>query len=389
MRLMEDETGRAAVWEEPSFDAISIKEYPVPDVEPDSVLARVVGCGICGTDVHITRGRLPSPFPIILGHEWAGQVEELGDDVETDTLGKPLEEGDYISSATGECGECFYCKETPARPNLCDDLFLFGIMPETCDEPPHFIGAYAEYAYIDGRLPVFKLPDDFTEEECVMAEPIDVAAHVWSKAVAGGTDVNYAAEGADESKSLVVQGVGPIGMSIVTTALVNGVYNIIAVDRIEERLEKAEKLGVPHAINLEEFDSFENCAEYVRDLTHGGVGADLGVEATGEPEAFEQIFDYLRRGATLVEMGHYADAGDAEVNPSLDFCNKEINLFGSWAHHRHDFKRAISIMERAKKLNIPFGDIVSDEIGLDEIVEGLKRHEEHESPGKIVVNPRR
>lgn len=384
---MQKETGRAAVWERASFDAINIKEYPIPEVEDDAVLAKVTGCGICGTDVHITYGRLPSPFPIILGHEWFGQVEELGNEVETDTLGKPLDRGDYISSATGECGECFYCKEVPARPNLCDNLFLFGIMPETCDKPPHFIGAFAEYAYIDGRLPVFKLPEGLTDEERVMAEPIDVAAHVWSKAVAGGTDVAYGAEGVDETKTLLLQGVGPIGMSILTTALVNGVYKIIAVDRIEERLEKAKKLGAAHTVNLEEFDSFEDCAKYVRDLTPRQVGADIGIEATGEPEAFGQIFDYLRRGSTLVEMGHYADAGDIEVNPSLDFCNKEINVFGSWAHHRHDFKRAIDIMNRAKEMGIPFGDIVSDEIGLDDIVDGLKRHEEHESPGKIVVNP--
>lgn len=384
---MEKNTGKAAVWEEASFDAVNIKEYPVPEVEEDAVLAEVGGCGICGTDVHITRGRLPSPFPIILGHEWFGQVHELGDKVDTDTLGKPLEEGDYISSATGECGECFYCKELPARPNLCDDLFLFGIMPETCDEPPHFIGAFADYAYLDERLPIFKLPDDLSEKEMVMAEPIDVAAHVWSKAVAGGTDVNYGAEGADETKTLLLQGVGPIGMSILTVALVNGVYDVIAVDKIEERLEKAKRLGAAHTVNLTEFDSFEDCAKYVRDLTHRGVGADIGVEATGEPEAFEQIFDYLRRGATLVEMGHYADAGDATVNPSLDFCNKEINLFGSWAHHRHDFKRAIPIMERAKEIGIPFGDIVSDQIPLKDIVDGMKRHEEHESPGKIMVKP--
>jgi len=384
---MESETGKAAVWDEPSFDAVEIKDYPIPDVKKGDVLAKVTGCGICGTDVEITRGNLPSPFPIVLGHEWFGQVEELGEGVEEDTLGKPLEKGDYITAATGECGECYYCKEVPARPNLCDSLFLHGIMPETSDDWPHFIGAFAQYSYVSKELPIFKLPDGLTDQERLMAEPIDVAAHVWSKAVAGATDANYAAEGMDESKWILIQGAGPIGLSILTTSLVNGGYKTIVVDPIQERLDKAEELGAMHTVNLDEFDSFDDCAEYVKDLTHRGVGADIGIEATGEPKAFEQIFDYLRRGSTLVEMGHYADAGDSTINPSLDLCNKEINLFGSWAHHRHDFKRAIDIMKRAKQLDIPFGEIVPDRIPLDEVVQGLKDHRDHVKPGKIMVDP--
>jgi D-arabinose 1-dehydrogenase-like Zn-dependent alcohol dehydrogenase len=105
------------------------EDFPVQEPEKGAVLEEVGMCGVCGTDMHISKGRLPMPFPTILGHEWWGRVKALGEGVNTDWVGKPLKEGDYITTAVGSCGKCWYCRNLPGRPNLCEKMSVIGIWP--------------------------------------------------------------------------------------------------------------------------------------------------------------------------------------------------------------------------------------------------------------------
>jgi len=122
-------------------------------------------------------------------------------------------------------------------------------------------------------------------------------------------------------------------------------------------------------------------------LTGQPVGADVVIEATGEPPAFVESFKHVRRGGVFVEMGHYTDTGDGTVNPHHDFTNKEISCFGMWAHTKYDMKTDLAIMAKAKDIGIPFGDIIAKKAGLDETPEMLKLHEARSVPGKIAVMP--
>jgi L-iditol 2-dehydrogenase len=183
---------------------------------------------------------------------------------------------------------------------------------------------------------------------------------------------------------------GPIGMSILVTALVYGIGNFIVIDLIQNRLEQAKhlvgNLAVIHTINSKEVNTLEKRVQMVRELTNG-IGADVVIEAAGEPPAFEEAIKHVRRGGTLVEMGHYSDTGDATINPHKDICNKDIQLFGMWAHSSYDMKTAIAVMQRAKMLGIPFGDIIVKEAKLGDTVEMLKLHERRAVPGKIGIVP--
>jgi L-iditol 2-dehydrogenase len=365
------------------FENYEVKSFPVPEPGDDAVVAKVEMCGICGTDVHITRGRLAMPFPTMLGHEWYGKVVALGKNVKADYLGKPLKEGDPITTAVGSCGKCWFCKNTP-RKNLCEHMAMIGIWPEPTDKRPYFYGAYSECVYVEPNIPVFKFDPGYTPEEMTMAEPMDVAARVWKRALSASTCASFVGEGVDVSRSVVILGSGPIGMSILVTALVYGMSNIIVIDPIQERLDKAKRLGAAHIINPKEVDSMEKREELVKDLT-SGVGADVVIEATGEPPAFVEAFKLVRRGGTFVEMGHFTDTGDAVVNPHRDFCNKDIQVFGTWAHTSYDMRTALAVMAKAKALGIPFGDIVAEKGSLDEVPRMVERHEARVAPGKIAL----
>ena len=265
-------------------------------------------------------------------------------------------------------------------------MALVGIWPEPVDKPPWFYGAYSEYVYIEPNIPTFKIPDGFTPEEMVMAEPIDVAARVWTRALAASTCASFVGEGVNVTQTVAILGSGPIGMSILVTALVHGMGNIIMIDPIQERLDKAKVLGAAHTINPKEVSTMEEREKLVKELT-GGIGADVVIEATGEPPAFVEAFRLVRRGGTFVEMGNCTDTGDATVNQHRDFVHKDIQVFGSWAHTSYDMKMAMAIMVRAKAMGIPFGKIVSEKAKIDQTPKMVERHEARVSPGKIVVAP--
>lgn len=375
-----------------SPDYLEVQEFPVPEPADDAIVARVKMCGVCGTDTHVVYGRLKLPLPTILGHEWFGVVEKLGSNVKTDFTGKPLNEGDYIATCGGACGKCWFCKNTPGRTNLCDSLYIVGLWPTPCDQPPHLFGGFAEYVYVDTtKLPVFKFPPGLSENEMVLVEPMAVATRTWKRAIAGSTCASYAAEGWEASQTIAIQGLGPIGQCHVTTALVHGVDRLILIDLMKDRLEEGKKLADAVGaetllINLKEVPNVEDRVKMVKDFTYG-VGADIVIEATGAPPAFAEAFKLVRRGGTIVEMGHFTDTGSIQVNPHIDLCNKDVQVFGSWAYPGFEYKTAIAVMAKAKKVGIPFGNILKEVNPLEELPNSIRRQEEKKVPGKIAIKP--
>jgi len=378
--------GKAIILEEIGMDKFKPARYDMYDPEEGCITAKIAMCGICGTDVHVAHGRLEMPLPAMLGHEWCGTVTALGKNVSTDYVGNPLKVGDYVTSAVGRCGHCWFCRNTP-RENLCENISLIGLWGTPAPVPKHFYGAYSEMVYLEPQVPVFKFPEGLTIEEMCMAEPMMVATRVWKRAMAAGQNCQFDGEGVDVSQHLVILGSGPIGMSILVVALVHGMKSIVVIDPIEERLEVAKKLGAMATINPKEVDTIEKRVERVKELTGQPVGADVVIEATGEPPAFVEAFKHVRRGGTFVEMGHYTDTGDGTVNPHHDFTNKDIQCFGMWAHTKYDMKTDLAIMAKAKDIGIPFGDIIAKKAGIDETPEMLKLHEDRKVPGKIGVSP--
>lgn len=371
-----------------SPDYLEWRDYPEPKADKGAIVAESALCGVCGTDTHMVYGRLPVPMPHILGHEWIGTVKELGEGVETDFTGKPLKEGDYIGVCLAKCGECWFCKNVPGRESLCMSMDVIGISQHSCDEPPHLFGGFAEQLYIGSHFPVFKFPEGvFTEKEMVLVEPMAVATRAFKRAQSGGTDCAYAGEGVDPSQTIVIQGAGPIGQCHTVTANVYGMNNIIVIDSIPSRLEQAKKLGATHTIDMNDYPTTDDRVEAVLDLTYG-VGADVVMEATGVPAAFSESFKLVRRGGTVVEMGHFTNTGETSVNPHVDFCNKEVNCFGDWGYSRFEYRTAIAVMEKAKKIGVPIEIICAEVAPLSDLPNQILRQEKKLAPGKIAIDCR-
>jgi len=217
---------------------MEITEYPLPELAPGEILVRVSLANICGSDLHIWRGEVPwRTFPAILGHEMAAKVYQLGEGVSTDSLGQPLAVGDrVVYQYFYPCERCWACLSgnRAACPNRHSRW-----MSTPSDQHPHFMGAYAQYYHLTPRQPVFKVPDELTDEEVA---PLNCAL---SQVLYGlhQTRITY-------GDTVVIQGAGGLGIYATAVARETGATSIIVIDGIEERLKLAQEFGADHLINI-------------------------------------------------------------------------------------------------------------------------------------------
>jgi len=274
---------KAAVVFETGGD-FSIEQLEISDPNDDEVLVRIVGAGICGTDLGALHGHLPiPPPPSVFGHEGAGIVEKVGARV---TKVKP---GDHVVLAWDYCGACTACKS--GKELYCLNFFLHnfhGARPDDTttlrkgDQVIHgcFLGqsSFADFALANERN-VVKVRDDI---------PLEILAPMGCGVMTGaGAVMNtlHPRPGA----SIAVFGVGPVGMSAVLAALVVGCTTIIAVDINPDRLEAAKEFGATHTVNAGE----EDPVEAILDTTGGG--AEFSLECVGNPKVLRQAVDVLPR----------------------------------------------------------------------------------------------
>jgi D-arabinose 1-dehydrogenase-like Zn-dependent alcohol dehydrogenase len=159
-------TSRAAVMVA-AKEPLEIWEYPLPVVEKGAILVKVLCCTICGSDLHTWLGRRQGPCPAILGHEIVGEIVELGEGATRDSVDRLLGIGDRITwTIMDNCGKCFYCREKGLMMK-CLHLKKYG--HDSCANPPHLQGGFAEYCYISPGTCVIKIPDNLTNEEVAPA----------------------------------------------------------------------------------------------------------------------------------------------------------------------------------------------------------------------------
>jgi L-iditol 2-dehydrogenase len=374
---------RAAILEE--VGRLEVEDFPRPEVGAKSLLMRVELCGICGTDIHLYHGRLRVPLPIIPGHEFVGRVEEIDDEARgLEVLGNPLSEGELITVVPGTsafCGTCYYCRFIPQRPTLCQNRRVLGVNM-SCREPPHLYGGWSEHLYVDaGHWWVYKVPEGMPPEVAVLTEPMAVSTRALERAFEPGFPTS--GEGFGLGSTVVVQGVGPIGLLVVATARLMGARLIIAIDGIERRLRMAERMGADHTIDMRAYRTSEDRVAEVERLT-GNVGADVVVECAGAPAAFPEGIRMTRRGGRLVEVGHFTDPGGVEIRPHL-ICWKDIDILGCWAYPPAQFKKALEALEMGMD-TLPLGELVTDRFSVDKAPEALSYAERREGL-KVAITP--
>jgi len=271
-------TMQALVVLEPS--RMEIREVPVPVPGPNEVLARVRAVSICGTDVHLIRGDYPGfwppGFPFIPGHEWAGEIVELGPGVEL--YGWKV--GDRVAGTSHDaCGVCQKCVE--GRYNLCENYGKPGLHKQY----GHSVqGADATYV-VQGVKTIFPLPDGLSFDEGAVIDPASIALHVANRGLVAPGD------------TVAITGAGAIGLLGGDAALIRGAARVILIERNPGRLAKAAAMGF-ETVDANAGDPVAT----VRAMT-GGFGADVVLECAGVPITVQWALGMLRRGGRCAAVG--------------------------------------------------------------------------------------
>ncbi|MFW5418376.1 zinc-dependent alcohol dehydrogenase family protein [Nocardiopsis sp. CNT-189] len=277
---------RAAIITEPG--SITVGERPDPAPAADGVVVRVGACGICGTDLHIADGEFPpSPYPLVPGHEFAGEVVAVGEQAPGG-----LRPGDRVAvDPSLYCGHCSYCRA--GRGNLCAG---WGAIGDTVD------GAFAEYVAVPA-VNCHRMPDTMTMRQGALVEPLSCAVHGVRRI------------GVQAGERFLVVGAGTMGLLLQQLLQRSGAY-VTVVDRNTDRLAVAAGLGADAtAADTAELD---------------GGAFDAAVDVTGAPAAIEAAFGALRRGGRLLVFGVAADDARVSLSPFRIY-NDEITVVGSMA----------------------------------------------------------
>jgi L-iditol 2-dehydrogenase len=282
------------------YRRLVVEELPQPVPQAGEVLVRVRACGICGSDVHGMDGstgrRIP---PIVMGHEAAGEIAELGADV------AGWKAGDRVTfDSTVSCGHCWHCRR--GEVNLCENRQVLGV---SCREYRRQ-GAFAEYVAVPARI-VYGLPDQISFEQGAMVETVSVAVHAVKRARLPA------------KASAAVVGAGMVGSLVIQALRAAGCDPIIAVDLSEERLTLARRLGATHAFK----GDGPNLLQGIRTLTEGR-GVDAAFEAAGVGPAVDAAIGCVRKGGSVTLIGNAAPRVDL---PLQTVVTREISLLGSCA----------------------------------------------------------
>ena len=289
---------KALVLEE--YNNLVYKEVPEPPIGPEDVLIRVKACAICGSDVHGMDGstgrRIP---PVIMGHEAAGVIAEVGANVAGWQKGDPV-----TFDSTIHCGKCYFCRR--GLTNLCDNRRVLGV---SCDEYRRN-GAFVEYIAVPQHI-LYRLPAGLSFEQAAMVEPLSVAFHAVERTPISLND------------TAVVVGAGMIGSLVIQALRVAGCGHIIAVDINEARLELARKLGADEALNSDSVGAVDRVLKCT-----ANHGADVAFEVVGITPTLQLSIECLRKGGALTLVGNVAPTAEL---PLQSVVTRELTLNGSCA----------------------------------------------------------
>ena len=331
---------------------LQVEPVAVPTIAKGDILVRVRVALTCGTDVKVFRrgyhARMIVP-PAVFGHELAGDVVALGEGVTRFSIGQRV-----VAANSAPCGECYFCRR--GLENLCEDLLFNN-------------GAYAEYIRIPARIVernTYEVPRDVSYQDAALVEPL--------ACVLRGLEET----GLRAGDTLAIIGLGPIGLMFVRLAKVYGA-RVIAIGRRKTQLRRAEAAGADELISTEQIS---RPAVTVRSLTQGR-GADVAIEAVGNPETWHWAVDMVRRGGTVNFFGGCPNESKVSLDTAL-LHYSEITCKASFHHTPAHIRKALDVISNG---DICARDFVNREEPLANLLEVMRHLMSHNGHLKTAILP--
>jgi L-iditol 2-dehydrogenase len=329
---------------------VELKDVSTPRIGPMEILVRMRVCGICGTDLEKVHGEHITPP--VLGHEVAGEVEQVGEKVQGVDRGGRVIIHHHIS-----CYSCFYCKN--GLETLCEAF------PASNFEPCGFAECFRVPETLVRGGTVYNLPDSMSYEEGSQVEPTACCIRALRKAQI------------KPGSSVAVFGVGPAGLTHVQLLKSYGASQIFAIDVIEHRRELAAKFGATRT-----FDPLkENIAEALASHTDCR-GVDVAIVATGNPRAIEQAADSVRKGGQVVLFGAPARGTLLSLDVSRFFL-RELSFQSSYSTSETEMRIALDLISSKR---IQPSEMITHRLPLEEVVEAFRLAESGKEAAKVVVH---
>ncbi len=317
----------AAIFED--INNIYVGAQSLSKLDKNEILIKVNACGICGTDFHIYEGKAPAYRHVILGHEYAGEVVEIGTEIHSIKVGDRVAVNPNI-----HCGFCQYCKA--GRINLCENLKALGVTLN---------GGLAQYSVVPFSQ-AYLIPKNFPIESAAFAEPLSCCVHGIDQA---GIKLN---------DTVAVIGCGTVGLLMIQLAFLKGASNVFAIDVSSEKLILASNLNATKTFNAND----ENVIKEIIEMTSGGV--NVAIECVGSSKAAETALSITKKGGNVLIFG--LASADAYLKLFLQsIFHKEITLKTSLLNP-FTFQTAVDLLTTSKikvdllnptKMNLTENDI--------------------------------
>ena len=344
---------------------VSIETVVIPDPGPGEAVVVVQACGVCHTDLHYREGGINDDFPFLLGHEAAGVVEAVGDGVTN------VAPGDFvILNWRAVCGTCRSCLR--GRPWYCFSTFnatqKMTLEDGTVLSPALGIGAFADKTLVAAG-------------QCTKVDPTAPAATagLLGCGVMAGIGAAINTGGVTRGDSVAVFGCGGVGDAAIAGARLAGARTIVAVDLDDRKLAWAKEFGATHLVNAGTADA----VEYIKSVTDGN-GADVCIEAVGNPAVYRQAFEARDLAGTVVLVGVPRPDMTLEL-PFIEVFGRGGSLKSSWYGDclpSRDFPMLIDLFQQGR---LPLDKFVSETIGLDGVEEAFHKMERGEVLRSVVV----
>jgi D-arabinose 1-dehydrogenase-like Zn-dependent alcohol dehydrogenase len=352
-------TGRVAAFYGPGKPMV-INEYLVPDPEPGAIVVKTTLANVCGSDLHQWRGefdvaKFGRPYPQILGHEMTGRVHARGAGVERDTAGTPLQTGDrVIWRYFYPCGSCRACMRRVFR--ACP--FARAYLATSCDEAPHFYGAFGDYYYVRPGAAIFKVPDELPDEtvagiNCALSQ------------VVGGMQLAQLKLG----EYVVIQGAGGLGVYATAVAKEMGAGKVIVIDGVKARLDLATAFGADAVIDFEQLPDPDQRVNRVMELTDGW-GADVVAELVGHPRVCPEGLRMVGRAGRYLEIGNISPGLTYTLDPQW-LVGYNRSILGMVYYEAEHLQQALDLVHRTQN-KYPWNRVLSHTFPLDQINEAFE-----------------